>query len=260
MDVRAHFLSLTRELEALKDRVRNFSSAPHWQTVGEWKESVLRATLRRYLPPNIEPLRGFIVTEMQTSRQIDVLLYDATKPVLFRDGDLVFVPPDAVLGIVEVKSRVDGPAGLRSALAPLTENASLLSQNSPQEKNLFVGFFSYETTFDAADADAVLGMLRKSAGRNRGAVVDHLCLGCSLFLKFWENAPGEQVEAASRTTKLENDLSYRRWHCYELNDLAAGYFIGNLIESVAPESVRPNSGLWFPEEGKELRLVCRGAL
>jgi hypothetical protein len=44
MKVKAHFESLNRELEALRDRVRNFSVAkPHWQTDGEWKESVLRA-------------------------------------------------------------------------------------------------------------------------------------------------------------------------------------------------------------------------
>jgi hypothetical protein len=51
MDIRAHFASLTQELEALRDRVRNLSvEDPHWPTDGEWKESVLRAVLKSYLP------------------------------------------------------------------------------------------------------------------------------------------------------------------------------------------------------------------
>ncbi len=45
------------------------------------------------------------MTADDASSQLDVLLFDATKPVLFRDGDLAFVTPDAVVGIIEVESR-----------------------------------------------------------------------------------------------------------------------------------------------------------
>lgn len=37
MDNKKYFQSITLELEALKDRVRNYTR--HWQTDGEWKES-----------------------------------------------------------------------------------------------------------------------------------------------------------------------------------------------------------------------------
>ena len=41
------------------------------------------------MPAHIEPLRGFVVAPQIGSGQIDILLYDNRKPVLFRNGDLV---------------------------------------------------------------------------------------------------------------------------------------------------------------------------
>src|SRR5437867_11508345 len=105
MRPQAYFQSLTAEVDALKDRVRYLIEDRHWQTDGEWKESVIRQVLRRHLPQSVSVSRGFVVTANATSRQIDVLIVDSSKPVLFRDGDLVFVTPDAVLGVLEVKSR-----------------------------------------------------------------------------------------------------------------------------------------------------------
>ena len=102
METTEYFRSLSAEITALKNRVRNFINDAHWRTDGEWKESVLRAILNGRLPNSIEAVRGFVLTSTGCSQQIDVLLYDNSKPVLFRDGDLVFLTPDAVKGIVEV--------------------------------------------------------------------------------------------------------------------------------------------------------------
>jgi hypothetical protein len=98
MRTRDYFQSLAIEVEALKDRVRYLIEDQHWQTDGEWKESVIRQVLRRHLPQSVSVSRGFIVTASTASRQIDVLIVDSSKPVLFRDGDLVFVTPRSGLG------------------------------------------------------------------------------------------------------------------------------------------------------------------
>ena len=74
MNVPEYFESISLDLNALKNRVRNFISDAHWQTDGEWKESVLRNILRRHLPKNIEVGRGFIVRPEDCSTQIDVLI------------------------------------------------------------------------------------------------------------------------------------------------------------------------------------------
>jgi len=85
----SYFKSLTLELASLKNRVRNFINDRHWQTDGEWKESVLRSFLRRNLPSSVEIGRGFVISKDKTSQQIDILIYDADKPTLFRDGALM---------------------------------------------------------------------------------------------------------------------------------------------------------------------------
>ena len=101
----------------MKHRVRNLIADAHWQTDGEWKESVLRQILRRQLPATAIVSRGFVVTERAVTHQLDVLIRHASKPVLFRDGDLVLVTPDAVLGIIEVKSRLTPTSFVRGDVA-----------------------------------------------------------------------------------------------------------------------------------------------
>src|ERR1700746_1972099 len=103
----SYFESLSLELKGLKNRVRNFIEDKHWQTDGEWKESVLRSFLRRNLPSNVKVGRGFVITERGASKQLDIFIYDAASPVLFADADLVFVTPDAVIGVIEVKTSVN---------------------------------------------------------------------------------------------------------------------------------------------------------
>jgi len=241
MDVKAHFESLTKELEALRDRVRNFSvDTPNWQTDGEWKESALRSVLRGYLPSHIEPLRGFVVTPDRGSGQIDVILYDNRQPVLFRNGDLVFVTPDAVRGIVEVKSNIHDRNGLRAALDSLSTNAEMIRSARQQQDDLFVGLFSYQTEIDAGHFMEVLVDLREAARTFRSRIINHVSLGCSHFIKFWEYSP---------SSPTRND--YDEWHSYSLINLSAGYFINNLVRSVAAYSVAINEGIWFPAISNE---------
>ena len=103
MNNEAYFRSITDAINALRDRVRNYITQ-RWLSDGEWKECVLRAVLRRHLPTTVGVGSGFVVTIDKPSTQIDILLYDNTKPVVFRDGEFVIVTPDAVRGMIEVKT------------------------------------------------------------------------------------------------------------------------------------------------------------
>ncbi len=244
MDILKHYNSLTRELEALKDRVRNFDQTLSWQTEGEWKESVLRSTLRRYLPSNIEVLRGFVVTPTASSRQIDVLLYDTSKPVLFRDGDLVFVTPDAVRGLIEVKTRIDSRSDLKKAIKPLSSNAELIRLSPGQSHKLFVGLFAYDSDLPDGKWKEVLEEVRNVAKGSAARIINNICLGCSLFSVFWDTDP----------ERSGPESPYKAWHSYHLHELAAGFFINNLVQAVASDSVEAYKALWFPEEKESQRL------
>jgi len=236
LNVNAHYESLTRELEALKDRVRNFGNRPKWLTDGEWKESVLRSMLRRYIPAGIEPLRGYVVTAESSSRQLDVLLYDNRRPVLFRDGDLVFVTPDAARGIIEVKTKIDGRQNLMQALKPLAENAALIRSDDPYASfdATFAGLFSYETS--AIDPADVLDVLDILAQHRMQRIITHLCLGCSLFVRYWVLDPHT------------GSTSINSWYAYRAENRAAGYFIASIVEAVAEVSVSQNRDIWYPAD------------
>ena len=245
MNVAAHFRSLTQELEAIRDRVRNFSlRTPHWQTDGEWKESALRAMFSRCLPAHIEALRGFAVTQARGSGQIDILLYDSRHPVLSRSGDLVFVTPDAIVGIIEVKSNIGDRSALREALQSLADDAETIRAAKGAGQRLFVGLFAYTTTIQESSWQTVLDELESTANGSRDRIVNHACLGCSQFGKFWEASPdGNQHEP------------YDAWHYYTLTDMAAGYFINNVVAAAAEDSVARNEDVWFPAMSKELHRL-----
>ena len=235
MNTAEYFESLTDELRSLKNRIRNFISDAHWQSDGEWKESILRSILRRYLPKTTEIGKGFIITKEGPSTQIDILIYDTTKPVLFRDGDFVLVTPDATLGVIEVKTKVR-----RSDLSDVLKKIDAIAKlhkNQPTTTMPFFGLFSYEDSdFDSNFALQVI----RDVFIGFGVTPLHIfSFGESKFIRFWQFDPEDH-------TRLVN-----RWHAYELEGKAPAYFLHNTIAFTCQQSVNENDELWFPREGKE---------
>lgn len=236
LDIKSHFDSLTMELQALRNRVENLIDHRHWQTAGEWKDSVLRTFLRRHLPKSVEIGRGFVVSSIGISTQIDVLIYDSSKPVLFRDGDLVMTTPDAVLCILEVKSNVT-MSSLRHSLAKLSANGEILRHHSigPKVVGLFsYGFHNGETT----KPKTLLKALQTAARGSHKRRIDLLALGESNFVRYWDSDPD-----------TDTNMIYE-WHSYRLPQTAFGYFLHNVVKEICRSSVDANKGFWFPYEGK----------
>lgn len=233
MNTQSYFRSLSRELLSLKDRVRNFIEGAHWLTDGEWKESVIRYFLRRNLPGTIKVGRGFIIEGSNKSHQIDILIYDDSKPVLFRDGDLVFVTPDVVNGIIEVKSKLNAHL-YEEALIKLSADAKLM--RSRGSINKFSALFAFE--IENNDSNIYLEILAKVVNQPR-KLIDFATLGISKFIKYWEFDPKDH-------RKL-----YHNWHSYQLDEMAPGYFIHNVVDALNPDSVFQNNEVWFPLQGKE---------
>jgi hypothetical protein len=234
VNVEAYYKTLTKELESLKDRVRNFIEDKHWLTDGEWKESVLRSFLRRNLPEEIKVGRGFILTNQGPSTQCDILIYRASFPVMFREGELVFITADAVLGVIEVKS-VATKENLRETVDKFVRIGLKMKEH---RGGCFFALFSYQSKIK--DHDLVLQSLAEKCD-HRSKVVDLLSLGCTTFIKWWEEDPTGGLD------------TYPQWHSYNLKNMAAGYFITNVVDFVSPASVDSNNWLWFPEAGKETK-------
>lgn len=251
MDLNEYYKSLSDELAAVKNRVRQLIDDPQWLADGQWKESVLRSVLRRHAPANVGVGSGFVVTPDDATGQIDVLLYDTSKPVLFRDSELVMVTRDACLGVIEVKSRIAGPQALADAFEALSAKARFLQRRHgdvPRRRAPFVGLFAYD--WRVRDINDVLSLLEefapgRAAADSQEGIINHVALGPSNFIRYWEVDPLERRRQG-----------YDRWHAYEMPDRAFGYFITNAVEAVST-SVTFDPNVWFPREGKELHRTAR---
>ena len=233
MKIEEYFRSLTLETDALKNRVRQLIEDRHWQTDGEWKESVVRQILRRYLPMSARVGRGFVVTASRTSHQLDVLVFDSSTPVLFRDGDLAFVTPDAVIGVVEVKSRAT-PGIIAGAAAKLADDMALVRHLG--NAKAFASVFAFED--GGGTTEAYLRAVSSASPRCENRL-NFVSVGHSRFIKYWHLDPATERHF------------YEGWHSYALPETAPGYFVHNVIDAVSPESVFRNNDVWFPVRGKE---------
>ncbi|GBE33489.1 hypothetical protein BMS3Bbin05_02430 [bacterium BMS3Bbin05] len=247
MDTENYFKDLTKELEALKNRVRHYIHDVHWVSDGEWKESVLRTVLKRHLPSNVGVGRGFIVKAEQSSTQIDILLYDNTKPILFRDGDFVIVTADSVKGVIEVKTKLRRIDSLRDAINSVSRIAEFVSPSINYGKNLFYGVFSYEKPGFAAHR--VLNIIQECVGGNTRRVINSASFGKDYFVRYWPSPPNSLFTQG-----------HYMWHAYHLKNKAPAYFIHNVIDHLFPEWTGENNDVWYPETGKESHKVAEKSL
>lgn len=232
-DYVAYHRSLTDELYAVKDRVRSLVKG-NWGPDGESKEVALRSLLRRHLPESLIIGRGFIVTERGRSTQVDILVVDASKPTLFKDGDLLIVTPDAVRAVVEVKTELYSKKDYAGALLKLSE-VELTCRRVTQKDLVWTGLFVYEGTPEQHDW-ILRGFAEAHAGTKRP--VNCVSAGPSVFARYWER--GDEVNSPEMGPV---------WHSYELDKVAPSYFVGNLIDSVSNVDNKTASYAWFPALG-----------
>ncbi|WP_164731079.1 hypothetical protein [Anoxybacter fermentans] len=45
--------SITKELDTIRNRVRNLIGTSHWGEEGQYKEAILKNVIRRFLPSNL---------------------------------------------------------------------------------------------------------------------------------------------------------------------------------------------------------------
>lgn len=231
--------SISQELDATKNRVRHLIGDRHWLTDGEHKEAVLRKVLRDLMPDKIGVRHGFVVDESkEPSSQIDILLIDKlNKPTLFKDGDLAIVTPDCVLGIVEVKTKINSNTELRDACEKLIENK--VSVFKKTNRHCPIGLFVYEDT--RLPDMQILETLHDAASRQEHKAINYLSFGKSRFYRFWRQGQFDT---------LSGDCF---WHSYRLEDMAQAYLISNLVWDISEQGrnlfeYSPEK-VWFPIKG-----------
>lgn len=128
-----------RFLQAISDEIISQSNRielliKHNQTKGNYRELLLRKVLQKYIPKKYKVATGFIEG---CKRQCDIIIYDAFNySPLFKEDDLVVVPPKSVRAIIEVKTTLTSDK-LKEALEILEEISAFTNTPAPVFKGIF---------------------------------------------------------------------------------------------------------------------------
>lgn len=248
--------SITRELDLIKDRVRNLIAGRHWGEEGRYKEAVLKSVIRRFLPQNISIGTGFVVNSENNhlvSRQLDIILYDNTLPLLFSEGDFIITTEVNVRAIIEVKSRVSvhslseiiGHFNEGIEMLPrVLRRGEILPRNGyrPRSFKTFLGIFAYD--FDGNTNSQNID----NALAGHRPLINHFSLGTDFFIRKWRKHEGREL-----VPQVDTDVDF--YNLYQLNYLSHSYFISNLIHIVSG-GLTDRSSFSFPIEGtKEVHRI-----
>jgi hypothetical protein len=112
------------EFRSKVDQLSKILGPVHEVSAGEYKESLLRSCIRRFLPKRFAVGTGFVVfagesirrqsagenvdlanlVDYHTSHQLDIIVFDDFDYApIFRDQDFVVVRPESVRAVIEVK-------------------------------------------------------------------------------------------------------------------------------------------------------------
>ena len=240
--------SVTSELDAVKNRIRHL--VRNWVADGEWKEAALRTLLRGRLPAGTLVGRGFIVDRRGSSTQIDLFVLKHGKPTLFRDGELAIVTPDVPDAIVEVKTRVEGPAAWREVVTKLAKLGQICKKVANNEP--WLGVFAYEGGDDQADHITAAVC---SAYKETKVAINCVTCGYDVFARSWragESEPGE---------RLFEDAETGRVRVYRLERLSPAYFTSNLVDAICDLDRQETDYAWFAHpEGKAPYMIAERKL
>jgi hypothetical protein len=237
--------SITKEIDVIKDRVRNLIDSHHWGEHGRFREAVLKNVISKFLPTNLSIGTGFIFRDRDNdgrhilmSAQLDLIIYDNTIPSLFKEGDFVMTTMENVRGIIEVKSTLD-PTRLRAAVeqfdSSLEEFHDLLIPNENQPKK-FLGVFAFDWNGNI-ESNVIERDLRASS-----QLVNHFSLGTDYLLRKWLH--NEAAEIGTRTRRGRDF-----YNVYRMGNLSHSYFISNLIDICSKRETDGHHWFNYPIEG-----------
>jgi hypothetical protein len=249
-------ISINRELETIKNRVRNLIGNANWGEDGKYKEEKLKSILKNRLPRNLSVGTGFILNQIShndniVSKQIDILVYDNSQPPVFCEGDFVIVTQNSVKAIIEVKSNVLSNRTNKNGLYKVVDNFNSILRfprlSKTDNNRIFRGLISFDFKGNI-DSNVIDDSLRLSGG-----IINHSSLGGSIFIRHW-------LDSVGLFPPIDVNCNGDFYNVYELNELSHSYFISNLIHMTTTGDLSDRYFMDFPIEGtketKRNRTVC----
>lgn len=241
MDIKAYHQSITEEILAIRNRVRNL--VKHWPSDGRYKEVILMSIIKRHLPPAYGIGTGFMVGidegKPNSSKQIDIIIYDLTYPTLFNNGDFIIITADAVKAVVEVKSNLENQA-FEEVIKKANETGVFIHKNqSDKGRKIFNGIFSFEGFEDWSDCEDF-----KDIVMNIGKTADSV--GCPP--EFRVNSIAFNKDFYSFYIPPSSSKEAPEVSVWYLHGNAFSLFLMRLIYFLNSKSISENKFLWMPKE------------
>ena len=232
-DFKKFFESLNDELEAVKDRVRSLIGEANWGEDGRYREAVLRNIISRFLPKDCSIGTGFVINERrEITKQIDIIIYDSSSPVLFSEGDFVVVLANTVKAIIEVKSSINSSKKLLEIIKICEDNAKIIEVSIvAQSQRMFNGIFCYECDLSFETLEKSLKECFNISECSLFRKINNISLGNEKFLHFWDSKP----------------FSFRG---YKLENLSFAYLISNILDSLNSNRLSMSKSPFSPLESK----------
>lgn len=228
--------SITKEIISTNKRVRDLVT--HWGEDGKYKEVVFKNVLKRFLPKSLEIGTGFIIKPLERgehveSKQLDIIIYENSYPILFREEDFVIMTPEGVRGIVEIKANLINQ-NIGEIIDTCNQNGQFIYDGKDnKEKKIFNGIFSYESR---TPTERVRRIIRESYDNNSGSekemfALNHIALNKDYFIKHWDSSYGNE-----------------EYSQYKLIDLTFSFFISNLLDYVTDKKISKENFIWYVED------------
>ncbi len=246
--------SVAAEFKAFENRVRNLIDDSHWGEEGHFKEVILMNYLKRVLPKHLSVGTGFVRNKDTLTKQIDIIIYDNSFPLLFSEGDFIIATPVNVIGIIEVKSNIS-PDGICNIIDRANTNAAIISGET--DMSLFNGIFSFNSSNEEPDLYIKhlaefdytklieLKHFNQILSNRLYSCVNHISLGDRFFIKLWP--VGQNCDNQFFSTNIGSP----HYSLYDMEDgLSFSYFLSNLQEFI----IRRVTGYLRAELPEELEL------
>jgi len=131
---KSNFQSKFDYAEKLFESEYNDKSYVHNYEFGAYREDLVRKFLKAIVPTRFDISQGFLINRNnRTSKQIDLIIYDHQSTPLIQDQiNNRFFPAEPVVGIGEVKSKINSKAELKSILRKLASNKFINRDKNPE--------------------------------------------------------------------------------------------------------------------------------
>ena len=195
-DYENFLISTSREIMAVKDRVRFLINDKHDAEEGRYKEIILREILRSFLPQRYGIGTGFVICKGdKVTSQIDIIIYDRfSKNInaeILKKGDFVIVDNKSVVGIIEVKSSFDSNVFSQTNSKGKNAIEKILANKKLISNKIFAGIFAFNLKVGIESVSENL----KEIFYTNSTKLDCISFDKNNFMKFWEaKAPYKDEE------------------------------------------------------------------